>query len=52
LQTKLLSVLEDKTVRRLGSESFRRVNVRIIAATGIDLKGTLALPSEKTSIIA
>jgi DNA-binding NtrC family response regulator len=47
LQSKLLSALEDKTVRRLGSESFRRVNVRIIAATGIDLKRTLGTAFRK-----
>lgn len=47
LQSKLLSVLEDKTVRRLGSESFRRVNVRIIAATGIDLKRALGAAFRK-----
>ena len=47
LQSKLLSVLEDKTVRRLGSESFRRVNVRIIAATGTDLKRTLGASFRK-----
>jgi len=41
LQSKLLSVLEDKIVRRLGSESSRRVNVRIIAATGVDLEQSL-----------
>jgi DNA-binding NtrC family response regulator len=38
LQTKLLSVIEDKQVRRLGSESVRPVNVRVVAATGIDLE--------------
>ena len=38
LQTKLLSVIEDKQVRRLGSESVRPVNVRVLAATGIDLE--------------
>lgn len=47
LQSKLLSVIEDKTLRRLGSESFRRVNVRIIAATGIDLKLTLGAAFRK-----
>jgi DNA-binding NtrC family response regulator len=41
LQAKLLSAIEDKTVRRLGSESSRRINVRIIAATGVDLEQTL-----------
>lgn len=47
LQSKLLSVIEDKIVRRLGSESFRRVNVRIIAATGIDLEKTLGASFRK-----
>ncbi len=41
LQTKLLSTIEDKSVTRLGSESFRRINVRIIAATGISLEEAL-----------
>jgi transcriptional regulator with PAS, ATPase and Fis domain len=41
LQAKLLSTIEDKTLKRIGSESFRRVNVRIIAATGIDLEKSL-----------
>jgi DNA-binding NtrC family response regulator len=41
LQAKLLSAIEDKTVKRLGSETFRRVNVRIIAATGVNLEGNL-----------
>ncbi len=41
LQTKLLSVIEDKQVRRLGGESVRPVNVRIIAATGVDLEKAL-----------
>jgi transcriptional regulator with PAS, ATPase and Fis domain len=38
LQSKLLSVLEDKILRRLGSESVRTVSVRIIAATGLKLE--------------
>ncbi len=41
LQAKLLSTIEEKTLKRLGSESFRRVNVRVIAATGIDLEKAL-----------
>lgn len=41
LQAKLLSTIEEKTLKRLGSASFRRVNVRIIAATGIDLEESL-----------
>jgi len=41
LQSKLLSVLEDKVVRRLGGETVRPVDVRIIAATGIDTETSL-----------
>ena len=41
LQSKLLSVIEDKQVRRLGSVAVRSVNARIIAATGIDLEKAL-----------
>ena len=41
LQAKLLSVLEDKKLRRLGSESVRTVSVRIIAATGVNLEDHL-----------
>jgi len=41
LQAKLLGVLEDKTLRRLGSESVRTVSVRIIAATGVKLEDHL-----------
>jgi len=33
LQAKLLSVLEEKQVKRVGAEKFRPVNVRIVAAT-------------------
>lgn len=41
LQTKLLGALEDKKIRRLGGDSFRPVDVRIIAATSTDLKQAL-----------
>jgi DNA-binding NtrC family response regulator len=41
LQAKLLSVLEDKKLRRLGSESLRTVTVRIIAATGVKIEDHL-----------
>ncbi len=41
LQSKLLSTIEDKTLKRLGSEAFRRVNVRIVAATSVDLERSL-----------
>ncbi len=38
LQSKLLGVLDEKKLRRLGGQSMRRVNVRIIAATNINLE--------------
>lgn len=38
LQSKLLSVLEDKQIRRVGGESIRPVDVRIIAASNADLE--------------
>jgi two-component system response regulator AtoC len=37
LQVKLLHVIEDQTLRALGSEQARKINVRIIAATNKDL---------------
>ena len=39
LQSRLLRVLEEKQVRRLGSDHVIPVNVRVIAATNIDLWG-------------
>lgn len=42
LQSKLLSVLDDKTVKRLGGESSKPVDVRIIAATNVDLRKAIA----------
>lgn len=36
LQAKLLRVLQDKMVRRIGSKSLRPINCRIISATNID----------------
>jgi DNA-binding NtrC family response regulator len=41
LQSKLLSVLEDKTLRRIGSTAVTPVNVRIVAATNADLESAL-----------
>jgi transcriptional regulator with PAS, ATPase and Fis domain len=41
LQPKLLAVLEDKEVRRIGAESAKKVTVRVIAATGSDLETSL-----------
>ena len=37
LQVKLLHVIEDKTIRAVGGEQARRVDVRIVAATNRDL---------------
>ena len=39
VQPKLLRVLEDGSLRRVGASQERRVNVRIIAATNRDLAG-------------
>jgi DNA-binding NtrC family response regulator len=39
LQAKLLRVLEDGSLRRIGSVQERRVNVRLLAATNRDLAG-------------
>jgi DNA-binding NtrC family response regulator len=41
LQTKLLSVLEDKQIRRIGSTTVTPVNVRVIAATNAELENAL-----------
>ncbi len=38
LQSKLLGVLEEKKIRRIGGESIKRINVRIIAASNNDLE--------------
>jgi transcriptional regulator with PAS, ATPase and Fis domain len=42
LQAKLLSALESKTIRRLGSNRAIRVNTRVIAATNRDLAAEVA----------
>lgn len=42
IQGKLLRVLQDKEVRRLGSNQHTPVNARVLAATNEDLKGKIA----------
>lgn len=42
LQVKLLNVLQDGKIRRLGAKSSRDVNMRIIAATNSDLEAMVA----------
>lgn len=41
LQSKLLGVLDDKKIRRLGGDSVRAIDVRIIAATSMDLEAAM-----------
>ena len=45
LQSKLLGVLEDKKIRRIGSETVKPISVRIIAAANNDLEEAI---KEKT----
>lgn len=45
LQSKLLGVLDDKKIKRLGGESIKTVDVRIIAATNIEINNAV---KEKT----
>jgi DNA-binding NtrC family response regulator len=47
LQSKLLSAIEDKVVRRIGGTSVKPVNVRIIAATNTDLEQSLGTTFRK-----
>lgn len=42
LQSKLLGVLDDNCIRRVGGESARPVDVRIIAATNLDIERAVA----------
>jgi len=42
LQSRLLRVLQEREIRRLGENQTRRVNVRVIAATNADLSSLIA----------
>jgi DNA-binding NtrC family response regulator len=47
LQAKLLGVLEDKKIIRIGSETFHSVDVRIITATGVNLESAMGTSFRK-----
>jgi len=47
LQTKLLSALDERTIRRLGSTAPKKVNVRIIAATNSEIEKNLGATFRK-----
>ena len=38
LQSKLLGVLDEHKVKRLGAQSYKKINIKIIAATNVDLQ--------------
>jgi DNA-binding NtrC family response regulator len=42
LQAKLLGVLDDRTIKRLGSDAIRPIDVRIMASTSVDLEDAVA----------
>jgi len=42
LQAKLLRVLEDKTIEKIGAKEGKKADVRLMAATNIDLKSAIA----------
>jgi len=41
LQSKLLGVLDDHHIKRIGGQSFKRITVRVIAATNVDLESAV-----------
>ncbi|MCI0617828.1 sigma-54 dependent transcriptional regulator [bacterium] len=47
LQSKLLNVLEEKTVRRLGSQVVKSLDFRIISSTSISLENVLGISFRK-----
>jgi DNA-binding NtrC family response regulator len=42
LQSKLLGVLEDKKIKRIGEDSIRQIETRIMAATSVDLEEAIS----------
>ncbi len=50
LQSKLLSVLEDKKIRRLGGGAARPISVRIIAATNKDMEQALKMKAFRADL--
>jgi len=51
MQAKLLSVIESKSLRRLGSTRSRQIDVRIIAATNRDLQAEVAAKSFREDLL-
>jgi two-component system, NtrC family, response regulator AtoC len=51
MQAKLLSIIESKSLRRLGSTRARQVDVRIIAATNRDLQAEVAAKSFREDLL-
>jgi len=43
LQSKFLKVIEEKTIRRVGSSALRRIDVQVVAATSRDLESAVKL---------
>ena len=53
LQAKLLRVLQEKNIRRIGDNKLIPVDVRVISATNVSMKQKIAeAPSETTCITA
>jgi two-component system response regulator AtoC len=51
LQAKLLKIIEDRTVRRLGALNLRRIDVRILAATNRDLEPAVREASFRADLL-
>ncbi len=50
LQSKLLGVLEDKAIRRVGGESIRPINVRIVAASNANLEDAIVTKTFRSDL--